>query len=191
MIQRPRKIADQLHHFKRTYEWGTPIQSGNVDVHNAFYFQLDQLPNYTEFTNLYDQYKVYSITYTIMPTFNVNLVTATNTTQLTPVLYVHDYDDSNALASDTDYYQYSNLKMKRAGSTFKIQLYPKIAGAVYQSAVSTGYSTLPSNKQWIDIAQYQVKHYGIKIKFPTCFATSNYTTYRALITVHFACRNAR
>lgn len=191
MFHPGRKIANQIHHFKRTYEWGTPIQSGTADVHTAFFFQLDQLPNYTEFVNLYDQYRVFSLIYHIIPSFNVNLLTVANTTQLVPVLYVHDYDDSNALTADADYYQYSNMKQRRAGSPFKVILYPKVASAVYQTALATGYEAKASKKVWIDIAQYQVKHYGLKVKFPKTFSTSDFTTYRVLVNVHFACKNAR
>lgn len=186
-ITRFKNVANQVHYFKRTFEYGN-VSSHNVDVHVAWSVSLGQLPNSSEFTNLYDKYKIISAKFQVVPIFNVNSMQTNE--QLVPVLYVHDYDDSGPLSSDAEYYQFSNFKQRRAGTVFNIMLYPKVATTVYNTALTSGYAT--QRPMWLDCDSPNVPHYGLKIKFPTCFGSGdNSVTYRVLATVTFACMNAR
>lgn len=125
-------------------------------------FNLQQLASYTEFTNLFDQYKIYKVVLDIRPYCATQNVTVNNTTNNVAYPYVHcviDHDDDTLLTAVSDYQQYSSYRRFPVGRPMKISIIPRVSTAVYQSALSTGYS---AKRAWIDSENSLVPHYGFK-----------------------------
>jgi len=51
----------KVHFFKRHVDLGTITLSSAGITTQGYSFQLDEVPNYTEFTALYDQYKLSAV----------------------------------------------------------------------------------------------------------------------------------
>lgn len=125
------------------------------------------LPNYTELTALYDQYKIDWVECEFM--FSNNMSNITSPTIGLPVIYLaKDYDDSNA-AGVTDLQQYSTQQVWQLGNAHnrdgikRIRIKPNVDMAVYQSALVNGYAR--SKPIFMDTGSPSVPHYGIKIAF--------------------------
>lgn len=128
------------------------------------------LPNYTEFTALYDQYRLDWIECQFVFTNNTSSVNSPGT--VLPVMYLaKDYDDTNS-ANYTDLQQYSTQTMwqlgMQHGSDGKkvIRVKPNVDVALYQG-VTTGYAR--GKPMLIDTSSPSVPHYGIKIAYDPVF----------------------
>lgn len=128
------------------------------------------LPNYTEFTALYDQYRLDWIECNFIFTNNTSSVNSPGT--VLPVMYLaKDYDDTN-VANYTDLQQYSTqttwqLGMQHGSDGKKtIRIKPNVDVALYQG-VTTGYAR--GKPMMIDTSSPSVPHYGIKIAYDPVF----------------------
>lgn len=132
------------------------------------------LANYTEFTNLYDQYKITRVVYHVQLINNpdagniVNSTTAgNNSSNWFPKLwYVRDYDDNTSMTLD-EMRQYSKSKCitLRPNQTYKIAVKPAVLLQAYDTAISSAY--IPKWNQWVDAANSATPHYGIKFLVDT------------------------
>ena len=58
---------------------------------------LDKLPNYTDFTTLFDSYRITGVEYRFVPHFNVGQVLLARNTQVARLVTVVDKDDNTSL----------------------------------------------------------------------------------------------
>lgn len=173
----------QAYRIKRTATGTTSqyyITNGIANTYRAWSFSLDQLPSYTEFTNLFDSYKIDKIVmrfiavHTQQVSAEVSNAAVPAVTQ--PRVYtVIDYDDDSTPTAITELTQYSNCRIRQAGRSFKIILRPKVAVQVYRSAVTTAYAA-PDKTTKLDCAYADVPHFGVKFAM-TSNATNGYFGY--------------
>lgn len=151
-----------IYRFKRkTFQTVSVTYNGvATNSSGAFTFKLSDLPNNSEFTSLFDKYRISGIRAQFIPRTNVlalNNLSSSLTAQ--PVLLtVIDYDDGtagdyNALA------QYENCKSHDQFKPFSLYFKPMIAVAAYQGAF-TGYGS--SRKMWLDAASPDIEYYALK-----------------------------
>lgn len=147
--------------------YGAQISLGGTPLYNA------SLPNRTEFTNLFNEYKIEEVEMTL---FFSNNNSSLNSPQISlPILNVaFDPNDINA-TSLSDIQQFENLITFQMGNgadrtrTFKFKPKPQILN--YNGATS-GYSTMKDG--WINSTYYDVPHYGVKIVYdPTTSPASS------------------
>lgn len=130
-------------------------------------FQLNQLPNNTEF-DLYDQYRIRYVK--VMFTSNTQPVNNNSTSnQVAPQLITAvDYDDATTPTSLDNLYNYNNCKIHGALTPmipyFARSVKPMVAQAVF-AGVTSGYS--PRSDVWLDTAKKDIPHYGIKVALNT------------------------
>lgn len=146
----------------------------------AYEFALSNVPNYTEFSNLYDAYKIMAVKLEFIPrhTEAVMEPPSLSTTLNSSIHSVLDYDDANTLTALNDYVQYESYKNTRGNRTHKRYLVP----AMEQSASALGVNTLAvqAKRKWLDTDVPQVAHYGVKVYFEPANVTTVYdikTTY--------------
>lgn len=151
------------HHFCRRYDQSN--WSGNA-LYNPFLiaatFSFDQLPNYADFTSLFDRFKINFIKLYVYLKIDPSAQAAA--TAAYPKLYwTKDYDDSSAPATLNEMREHKTCKVKvlNPNRPVIITLRPAILSEVYRTAVTYSYS--PKWKQWIDCATPNVPHYGLKI----------------------------
>ena len=155
------------HAFKR---WGNVERydvSGSAGL-GAMTFSLSDVVGYSEFEALYDRYM---ITCVVMRFRIINNPDATrthasnldwNTTNWFPRLfYCPDYDDNSTETVGT-LRERAKTKMKvlKPNSYFKVVVKPACTIQTYYTAAGAGYA--PKWKQWIDMSQSGVPHYGLK-----------------------------
>lgn len=157
-----------VHSFRR---WAATDQrlSGTGGTGYADVFTLDKLPQYTEFDTLYDRYMITSVVVKFQLISNPDSAyfpgssTTVNADNWYPKLwYYTDYDDNTAPTSLDDVKQVARAKhvVLRPNKEIKVVVKPAILAQTYRTSTSTGYA--PVWKQWVDIANVDVPHYGLK-----------------------------
>lgn len=128
-------------------------------------FRLADLPNYTEFTALFDRYMITKVKAQLLPRGNVSEVSqqtgvAQNT--ISNIWSAIDYDDATAPANLATILQYGNNRHRRTTQTLTNVLAPKILSETYNNGITTAYS--PSSKsKWVDCDNPNVQHFGVKV----------------------------
>lgn len=184
LIRRPRTPA---HHFKRTWFSENYFSTGAVGPTLAgLNFQLGQLPNVSEFTNLYDMYRINKVVVKVIPKISeVGMVLgATNNSAGVQLHSALDFDDSAAPTTVSQLTQYANHKMTRGNQIHTRVFTPKCnlsAGGV--QVASKAY-------QWLDVTDTTVPHFGMKLIIPT-ISSSTIIYYDYSVTMYFSCKNVR
>lgn len=179
-----------LHYFKRTYQ-GSEITVNNVSaITGGLDFKLNQLPSYSEFTALFDEYRINGIRFEIVPLFTSDDLNPASTFLTLPNMHtVIDYDDSTTPADLNEMLQYPNRRMTRGNVKHVRYWKPKIASTVWNAGVASGYG---ATRMWIDCSNPGVSHYGLKWATDGNFGTGSQSiTYKTYITMYIACRGVR
>lgn len=157
-----------VHRYVRFVATPQTITCTGVEANGCGIFQLQDTQNYTELTALYDRYKITHVQARIQLVTNPNSQFWTNSQTLSqptnwfPKLwYCKDYDDSNT-ETIAALKQRAGTKMfvLKPDKMYKVNIKPAILGQTYRTATTTGYA--PMWKQWIDVNNADVPHYGWK-----------------------------
>lgn len=151
----------------------------------AFQQAFSQLPNYTDFTNLYDQYMIKKIVLKIIPKVTQhNLATTTvGNSDLPQVHSAIDYDDATTPTSVQQLCEYQSYRMTRGNAIHTRVLVPKVE-LTADSSVSA-----PKSWQWLDCDAPTLNHRGIKVWFSAPQSANTTVYYDMLVTVYFSCKN--
>ena len=152
--------------YSREYNYGgINLLSGTNQLLQGFQFTLQQLlPNYLEFTSLFDQYRLKKLV------FKIRMVRPPEATNISPngqyypdVYCAVDHDDSNNPTTVDQVMQYGKCKtgILRPNYWFRYRCYPTASAAVYR-ALATAYMPIKNN-QWLDLSYTDVPYYGIKL----------------------------
>lgn len=189
MRRRPRilrRIA-KIHHFKRTFTL-TPIASGTSAVFGAYNFQFNELPNASEFANLFDCYRVNKIVIKYVPNHNSSEFGATKA--LCEFNSALDFNDVTAPTALTQLYEYQNWRMTRGNQIHTRVFTPSVLGVI--STINAGNFTgdSPKYKQWLNTTQLDIEHYGIKYGIGATNAAGDvyFTPY---VSVYFSCKSVK
>jgi len=167
----------------------------------ALAYKLKDLPEYTEFTSLFDQYRIDRVELKFMFQSNaVNLAnsstTANNKAGVMPIMYwSQDLDDNNTPTSQEIVTEYGKCRSRilSGNDTFTVNLYrPGVSRSVFQGLVPA-YEMSRNSK--IDIAYPEVLHFGHKFWFRNWFTPQSDADALIKLTVqpifHFTCYNVR
>lgn len=182
----PRGMITGVHHFKRTFQGSGISAAAAGNVLGALTFKFNQIPNYTEFTNLFDEYRINMIKVEFVPNFTGSDVNPATTAVAVPNFHtVIDHDSAASPANLDELLQYPNYKRTRGQSIHKRIWRPTVTldveGTVSASA---------KFKQWINCALPALDHYGIKY-FVDQVTGGNICTWRTYTTLYFSCRGVR
>lgn len=196
------------HMYKR---WTDPLP---VDITGTTYnlglvFKLEDVKGEADFADLYDRYMLTTVVLRFKLITNPNAANPTNAMPVTlggnqwgaanmtnwyPKLwYCPDYDD-NATETLAQLKERSQTKCKvlQPNKIVKIVVKPAVTIQTYRTATTTGYA--PKWKQWIDMAQRDVPHYGLKFSVDTCGIDPN-DTYPFKLEIdrryYFTCKDVR
>lgn len=153
------------------YDVGTSVLSINNSVTEmdvGQFFTLDSLPNVSEFSNLFDQYRIARVIIQlklVAPPESIYYPAAGNTGNFgnfyPTVWWVTDKDDSG---------QYTLAQIKEVQGVKHRVLFPNreltmsftptVLNQMYRTSLTTGYA--PKRATYIDIAQPNVPHYSNK-----------------------------
>jgi len=155
-----RSLKSPVYQFSRNWDYGA-IAKAAADQGAAQSFQLSDLPNYTEFTTLFDSYRIQSVEVI----FDLAVPFSVATTQIWPTIIVWpDYDDATAPATQAIADQVmvaERLQFSNATTQFRRRVVPKLAVSV-QSAGPTTVNAVNMPASWIDCGYPSVNHFGMK-----------------------------
>jgi len=167
------------------------VAASPLDSFVALAFQLNDLPDYTEFTNLFDQYAIIGVQVQLSPRINTpgNGGLASN-------CMVYGIIDCSDITLPASLLQFKESQTIREWSTttmqnrrWNIKHSPRIAVGAYAGAFS-GYAA--PTLTWIDAQSPNVQHYGIKLAVPAgASGVSNPMVYDLEFKYHIACRMAQ
>ncbi|AUM61873.1 capsid [uncultured virus] len=165
---RTSKKGQKLYLFKRYVGTLGSLVINNINPTFAGYnFSLNDVPNYTEFTDLYDSYKINCIKVYFIPqmTSNVSLGTVNNAWASARFFSAIDYNDATAPTSIDDLRQYQSCKMTSIMRQHKRVIFkPKILD-------TSSYTLSP----WMATSSPSTNYYGLKVGVEPMSSTSSTT----------------
>lgn len=175
--------------FERMVDFGYLVTNNTVGTTNGNYFQLADLPAYSEFTTLFDQYKIDKVE--VWFKSQQRGITLQALANHGCIYFAVDYDDVTTPSSAAALQQYENCVVIEPEEDMYIEFKPHIAVSAFTSSgFGTGYSNLKD--QWIDIASPNVEHYGMKYLTNADNLGGSYHNYwHILAKYHISCRNTR
>lgn len=176
-----------VQYFKRTNYLASNIvvPAFSPAGHYVNEFTLLNVPDFTEFTNLYDAYQIKAVKWSLIPRIS-NADQGGGSVQLAQVHSVLDYDDGTALTSINDYVQYESYKTSRGNRIHSRYFVP----AIEMAAQSAGLIVAAGQKkhQWLDTDEPKVSHRGIKFFIE---GGSVDTVYDVMITYYLAFKQVK
>ncbi len=159
-----------LYRCVRTVNLGS-ITAGTIDAGLGRRFRLSDVPTSTDFTNLFDQYRIVAVE--AIYVFSTHVLSAQ--ARYPRITFAVDYSDASNPASEAEVLQYQNAESFQFGQvkhTFKRVLKPRAALAAFEGAFS-GYGMASAN-QWFDTNDSSIEYYGTKewvVNYNTTLAT--------------------
>lgn len=186
-----------------TYDTGTSIIASTAAVANprfSFSFKLSDVPGLSEFTTLFDSYMITGVMLQIKminnpdaySVLNLNSGAQTGSNFYPTIWYVPDHDDaSNVTLAQIKEFEKVRHKVLRPNSELNIMLRPTTLTQLYRTSTTTGYAE-NRRRQWIDIAQNDVPHYGVKcvLDFEGLDPVQEYK-FKVNAKYYFRCKNVR
>ena len=187
-------VLKNVHYFKRYYVIGDVFKgSGSSPYLQGFDFSLNDLPNYSEFTALYDSYKICAVKVWFVPgctTGNIDVSTGAPVSAQINFASARcfsaiDYNDSSAPSTINEIREYANCKMSPMVKGHKRYFKPR------QIDSSNAYN-LPRNI-WVDSSVPNRVYYGLK--FGIDFNSYNFLTTTQIgkleACIYFKCKSVR
>lgn len=151
----------------------------------TYQFSLSNVTASTDFTNLFDMYKITFVQVKFYLVIDPSAQAAA-VARYPRMWWTRDYDDANTLSIN------QIRERSKCGSALLtphkpivINVRPAITTQVYRTPISTGYA--PKWNQWLDADQPDIPHYGLKIALDD-LTNTNYRVQHE-IKYWFACKN--
>jgi hypothetical protein len=172
--------------FSRSFDLGDMARPSATDQGFAFPFALNQLPGASDFTNLFDRYRINKIDLTFSWILGDVRV---NGGILHPIIYVYMDDDDSAIPlTKQDVFERQAMQrytFSEAKNTLTTTISPRWVQS--RSGVSTN---LAAKGTWIDMATPGVQHYGVK-GWVDYMSSAAPNTIRVTGNMHFECAVVR
>lgn len=166
-----RYFSQPVHRFKRKVGYVEQLDLSLPTKYATIKFQLSGLPNYTEFTALFDQYKIVGVDMQIIYSQNTSAINDPNGIPL--MWYVIDRDDNTLPTSIDELRQYDNCQCIRLDKPFHIYITnPKYSSTAWDNAIASGYA---QGRGWLQTAYPGIDYYGIKTAIQNDFGQSDTT----------------
>lgn len=157
-FEQPR-LTNQVYKVRRLVSASDITQQALTIGTPTFKFRLADVPDATDFTTLFDQYRFVAVRIVFRPRFNMATVTTITVASFPRLTSVIDYDDDNALGTLNEARQYQSVKETRFDEDHVRFIKPRMAMA----GLDTGFNSVVNVRpQWIDCASTSTYHYAIK-----------------------------
>lgn len=184
-----RRSSRRVHHYKRTVAADVVTVLAGFVGYFSTTFQLSDLQDVADFTNLYDQFRINKVVYKLIPKFTPNNVNVNaNSNPGGEAVSVLDYNDASTPSSISQLLQYGNVRKSKYWRGITRTFTPAVLVNGYKSAVGNAY--LSKYKQWISMGDITTPHYGVKwaLDATGCFGDLKFDVYK---TYYFSCKNVR
>jgi len=200
-VIRRKKTANKVHSFIRWCDKDAqyPGASGPsainetlADQNLVYTFKLDNVVNPSDFTNLFDVYKINKITLHMTRVRN-QTGNGIDSPFNRKICVVWD-DDGNALTQEDDYLEYGNCKRYNVigNGDIKLTLYPKLSAPLLNAGGGVNaFQSIPASKQWLKIEDDDVPHFALKIFVPAGIAPEDYGLFTVRAKYHISLKNSK
>jgi len=130
--------------------------TGALGVGQGYTFQLSQCVDYTDWTAVFDQYRVVAVELTFSPYGNVRERSSVDAGRLFTCI---DFDDASSPTSANDVRRFDTCIVTQPWQSVTRRLAPRCADALYSGAF-TSYGS--EQNKWVDCSSPSVQHYGVK-----------------------------
>lgn len=166
----------------------------------AVSFAINDLPNWSEFNALFDQFRLNAVLFQIKMISNsdsstgAGVNTANYGNYYPTIWYAPDHDDQAILTvAQLKEFEKVRHKVLRPNKECNIMLRPTTLQQVYNSSTTAGYAC-NFKKPWLDVATPGIPHYGLK--FAIDFEGLNSTlvqgfSFKINAKYFFQCKNTR
>lgn len=172
-LNKPKPVASRMHAFKRNTSLMTLTgTAGYAPYCNSFAFQLANLPNATDFTNLFDQYMLSHVQVKFYLSVDPSAQSAATAYQ-PRMFFVRDHNDSTAPATLNELRERGDCQTRvlSVARPLVINVKPSVLAETLKTGGTTTYS--PRYKTWLPTANTDVPHYGLKWAIDD-FTNTNY-----------------
>lgn len=175
-VRRPRYL------FKRKVQFSLISLVPAVTARNGFmYFRLNDIPQYTDITNLFDQYKINKVKVEFIPTVNSF---DDSTDEIPQVLVAIDKNTAAPLSGVDTVMAYQNCQQFSADKYYSRSFKPN-----YLIADSLG-SNYQTAQTFQSTSLYDIHHYGLQWAVPI-FANTTNVDIQVWVTYWIECRTPR
>lgn len=188
-ITRPvRTVSRQVHRFIRSYQaLDLPGNAVYNPYQGALSTSLAQVTNSAEFTALYDQYMITYVKY--MFYLEVDPSAQAAASAIYPKLYMTREQDNSTVNSMNEMRERGNLQIRvmNPNRPVVVGFKPNLLEQQWYNGVTNGFT--PVYNKWLDQANANVPHYGLKFNIDN-LTNTNYRV-RIEARVWLACKNSR
>lgn len=148
-----------------------------LDATFAIVSSMNDLSSISDLQELFDVYRIRSVQYNIIPLGTVQPTSpslqAATTVSVRPqgLITVIDQDDATPLSTLGQALQYESFKYTRSTIVHKRRFSPRVGREIFDG-VTAAYEE-PDKPVWVDCAEPQTPHYGLKLWVDTAGATAN------------------
>jgi len=160
MFRQPR-LANAVYPFVRKITSADVSQVAAADTFMTYRFELNDVSDTADFTDLFDQYRFRAVRIEFRPRFNFSNPGVVTANRLPRFYSVIDYDDNNMPTLINQLREYQSIKETRWDQDHVRLIKPRMATAALDNTGLTSLANEPA--KWIDLAYLTVAHYGIKI----------------------------
>lgn len=146
----PQLRRNKVYTFSRTYTAPTLTSSSTVDAPFTLNFTLASFPDSTEFTSLFDQYRIDAVRLLFT---SIAALSGPSLSTKSVIHTVIDYDDSTPITVNGAF-EYDSHQVNPVTSSFERSLRPRASLAAF-SGVFTSFTLAPS-QTWVDAASPSV-----------------------------------
>ncbi len=182
--------STNVYNFKRTFRMPQIAFNVGTTLMYAQEFKFTDMPNATEFSNLFDLYKINLIKITFVPTATSADANPNATQIFMPnLMSVLDYTDAAAPSGINELMQYPNCRRTKLTRQHTRIFKPRVLQDVVGQGATTGYNSKP----WpyvsfgIDVTGYGIK-WGLDQVFNVASGGIGVDRY---VTYYFSCKNVR
>lgn len=160
MFRQP-KMGNHVYPFVRRVGSADISQVAGADSFFTYRFELNDVPDTADFTDLFDQYRFRAVKIEFRPRFNFSNPGSVTANRLPRFYSVIDYDDNNVPTLINQLREYQTCKETRWDQDHVRCIAPHMALGALDN---TGITSLANVKaKWLDLAYLVVSHYGIKV----------------------------
>jgi hypothetical protein len=180
----PLPRRDKTYTFVRSVQLTPLTVTTAMDTTFAYTFTLSAFPDASDFTNLFDQYRIGIVRVAFFPQGGASAVI--NSVIGTAI----DYDDSSSGLALGQLEEYSSFQLNSLQKTFWRTFQPRAAQAAY-SGVFTSFARMPAST-WIDCASPAVLYYGLKGQIPASTISGGpFIAYNVSVSAILQFKNSR
>jgi len=157
----PRSLeSSTTHSIRRMYD-SAKIQSAAAVQDGIIYFALALLPDYTEFTNLYDSYRVDKIVVHFNVTNNSIPLSNTNT-DIGTLLVATDFDGGALGLGLAQFESYESCQVVPTCKSKTVICAPRAELVSLDGSGTSVAASLAKPGTWYDCSNVDVRHYGVR-----------------------------